>query len=165
MGGSIGEGNYSVSAEFNIAADPEAADVVFRAGVPITMIGLDVTHQALLDRDDATALRGLGNASGAIAADLVDYALDRNLEWSGSLTTAIHDAVAVAHLMVHDLVAVARYHVVVDTTDGPARGRTICDGLPYRLKRDGRETNADVGIVTDRSRFSRLMIEAYARLP
>ena len=51
MGGSIGEGNTTASAEFNIVADPEAADVVFRSGIPITMIGLDVTHQALLDRD------------------------------------------------------------------------------------------------------------------
>ena len=50
MGGSVGEGNTTASAEFNIIADPEAADVVFRSGVPITMIGLDVTHQALLDR-------------------------------------------------------------------------------------------------------------------
>ena len=49
MGGSIGEGNKTVSAEFNIYADPEAADVVFRSGIPITMMGLDVTHQALLD--------------------------------------------------------------------------------------------------------------------
>ena len=53
MGGSIGEGNATVSAEFNIYADPEAADIVFRSGVPITMLGLDVTHQALLDRSSA----------------------------------------------------------------------------------------------------------------
>ena len=63
MGGSIGEGNTTASAEFNIFADPEAADVVFRSGVPITMIGLDVTHQALLDRSAAEALRGLGTTS------------------------------------------------------------------------------------------------------
>ncbi len=165
MGGSIGEGNTTASAEFNIVADPEAADVVFRSGVPITMIGLDVTHQALLDRAAAAALRALGTHSGQIAADLTDYALDRNLEWSGSATTAIHDAVAVAHLLVPDLVAVARYHVAVDTTDGPARGRTVCDGLPYRLRRDGRVPNADVGIVIDRERFTRLLIDAFARLP
>jgi inosine-uridine nucleoside N-ribohydrolase len=165
MGGSIGEGNTTASAEFNIIADPEAADVVFRSGVPITMIGLDVTHQALLDRAAAAALRALGTHSGRIAADLTDYALDRNLEWSGATTTAIHDAVAVAHLMVPDLVAVARYHVAVDTTHGPARGRTVCDGLPYRLRRDGRQTNADVGIVIDRERFTRLLIDAFARLP
>ncbi len=165
MGGSIGEGNTTASAEFNIIADPEAADVVFRSGVPITMIGLDVTHQALLDREASSALRALGTGSGRVAAELTDYALDRNLEWSGSLTTAIHDAVAIAHLVVPDLVAVAPYHVAVDTTNGPARGRTVCDGLPYRLRRDGRTPNADVGIVIDRDRFTRLLVDAFARLP
>lgn len=165
MGGSIGEGNTTASAEFNIVADPEAADVVFRSGVPITMIGLDVTHQALLDRESAAALRAMGNVSGRVAAELTEFALDRNLEWSGATTTAIHDAVAVAHLMVPDLVAVAPYHVQVDTTHGPARGRTVCDGLPYRLRRDGRTPNADVGIVIDRARFERLLVDAFARLP
>lgn len=165
MGGSIGEGNTTVSAEFNIVADPEAADVVFRSGVAITMIGLDVTHQALLDRDDVAALRASGTRSAAIAAELTEFALARNLEWSGSRTTAIHDAVAIAHLLVPDLVAVARYHVAVDTSHGPARGRTVCDGLPYRLNRDGRTPNADVGIVIDRDRFRKLLVEAFARLP
>ena len=165
MGGSIGEGNTTASAEFNIVADPEAADVVFRSGVPITMIGLDVTHQALLDRAAAWRLRDFGNASGRIAAELTDYALDRNLEWSGATTTAIHDAVAVAHLAIPDLVAVARYHVVIDITDGPARGRTVCDGLPYRLRRTGRVPNADVGIAIDRDRFERLILDAFGRLP
>jgi pyrimidine-specific ribonucleoside hydrolase len=165
MGGSIGEGNTTVSAEFNIYADPEAADIVFRSGVPITMIGLDVTHQALLDRDSVAALRALSGTSARIAADLTDYALDRNLEWSGSSVTAIHDAVAIGHLAVPDLVAVAPYHVVVDTTDGPARGRTVCDGLAYRLRRDGRAPNADVGIVIDRSRFEALLIDAFRQLP
>jgi len=165
MGGSIGEGNTTASAEFNIVADPEAADVVFRSGIPITMIGLDVTHQALLDRSSSAALRALGTASGRIAAELTDFALDRNLEWSGSTTTAIHDAVAIAHLMAPDLVAIARYHVAVDISNGPARGRTVCDGLPYRLRRDGRQPNADVGIVIDRPRFERLLVEAFGRLP
>lgn len=165
MGGSIGEGNTTASAEFNILADPEAADVVFRSGVPITMIGLDVTHQALLDRRASQRLRDTGTRSGAIAAELTDYALDRNLEWSGSLTTAIHDAVAIAHLMSPDMVTVARYHVVVDTGHGPARGRTVCDGLPYRLRRKGTEANADVGILIERSRFEDLLVSAFAKLP
>jgi inosine-uridine nucleoside N-ribohydrolase len=165
MGGSIGEGNTTVSAEFNIYADPEAADVVFRSGVPITMIGLDVTHQALLDRSSAAALRVSGRTSARIAAELTEYALDRNLEWSGSSVTAIHDAVAVAHLAVEDLVQVAPYHVTVDTTDGPARGRTVCDGLPYRLARDGRLPNADVGIQIDRGRFETMLLEAFGSLP
>ncbi len=165
MGGSIGEGNTTVSAEFNIYADPEAADVVFRSGVPITMMGLDVTHQALLDQAAADALRAGGGTSGRIAAELTQYALDRNREWNGATTTAIHDAVAIAHLAIGDLIDVAPYHVTLDTTDGPARGRTVCDGQPYRLRRDGRVSNADVGIRIDRTRFERLLIDAFATLP
>jgi inosine/uridine nucleosidase len=165
MGGSIGEGNSTVSAEFNIYADPEAADIVFRSGIPITMMGLDVTHQALLDQSSADALRSLGTTSGRIAAELTDYALERNMEWSGRTTTAIHDAVAVAHLAIADLIDVAPYHVVVDTTTGPARGRTVCDGLPYRLRRDGRSPNAEVGIRVDRGRFEAVLTEAFAALP
>jgi inosine-uridine nucleoside N-ribohydrolase len=67
--------------------------------------------------------------------------------------------------VVEDLVAVARYHVAIDTSNGPARGRTVCDGLPYRLRRDGRVPNADVGIVIDRGRFTRLLVDAFSRLP
>jgi inosine-uridine nucleoside N-ribohydrolase len=165
MGGSIGEGNTTVSAEFNIYADPEAADIVFRSGIPITMMGLDVTHQALLDRSAAEALRATGTTSGRIAAELTDYALDRNMEWGGRTTAAIHDAVAVAHLAIRDLVDVAPYHVAVDTTGGPARGRTVCDGLPYRLRRDGRSANAQVGIHIDRGRFESVLLEAFGSLP
>ena len=165
MGGSIGEGNTTVSAEFNIYADPEAADVVFRSGAPITMMGLDVTHQALLDRSSSEALRATGTTSAGIAAELTDYALDRNMEWSGRTTAAIHDAVAVGHLAIADLVDVAPYHVAVDTTDGPARGRTVCDGLPYRLRRDGRAPNAEVGIRIDRQRFESVLLEAFGSLP
>jgi purine nucleosidase/pyrimidine-specific ribonucleoside hydrolase len=165
MGGSIGEGNSTVAAEFNIYADPEAADIVFRSGLPITMMGLDVTHQALLDRDAADALRATGTASGRIAAELTDYALERNMEWSGRTTTAIHDAVAIAHLAIGDLVDVAPYHVAVETGSGPARGRTVCDGLPYRLRRDDRSPNAEVGIRIDRARFERVLIDAFGSLP
>ena len=75
MGGSIGDGNTTVSAEFNIYADPEAAAIVFESGLPITMMGLDVTHQAVLYPPASERLRGLGTRSGAVAAELVDYAL------------------------------------------------------------------------------------------
>lgn len=165
MGGSIGEGNTTASAEFNLYADPEAADIVFRSGVPITMMGLDVTHQALLDAGASAAIRAAGGVSAGIAASLTDYALARNREWSGATTAAMHDAVAIAHLAIPDLIDVAAYHVVIDTTHGPARGRTVCDGLPYRLKRTGREPNADVGIRIDRQRFTAALIEAFGRLP
>ena len=165
MGGSIGEGNTTVSAEFNIYADPEAAEIVFRSGIPITMMGLDVTHQALLDGNAARRLRKLGTGSGSIAAELVEFALDRERAWYDAPAAAIHDAVAVAHLAIPDLVSVAGYHVEVDITHGPARGRTVCEGRPRRLSRSGRRPNADVGIHLDRGRFEEVMVDAFARLP
>jgi inosine-uridine nucleoside N-ribohydrolase len=165
MGGSIGEGNMTISAEFNIYADPEAADIVFRSGIPITMMGLDVTHMATLDAAAAARLRTTGTASAAIAAELVDFAIERVGQWYGGTTTAIHDAVAVAHLAIADLVSVARYNVRVDTTDGPARGRTVCEGLPFRMRRQGLELNADVGIRIERERFEGILVDAFGRLP
>lgn len=165
MGGSIGEGNTTASAEFNIYADPEAADIVFRAGIPITMMGLDVTHQATLDAAASRRIAGIGTGSGRVAAELVDYAIERVGEWYGGTTTAIHDAVAVAHLAIPDLVSVADYNVRVDTTDGPARGRTVCEGHAARQQRYGLAANAQVGIRIDPARFEDLLVDAFARLP
>lgn len=165
MGGSIGEGNTTVSAEFNIYADPEAADIVLRSGIPITMMGLDITHQATLDSASAARLRETGTASAGIAAELVEYAIERVGQWYGGTTTAIHDAVAVAHLVFPDLVSVASYNVRVDTTNGPARGRTVCEGLAARMERLRLAPNAEVGIRIDRGRFEDVLVDAFGRLP
>ncbi len=165
MGGSIGEGNTTTSAEFNIYADPEAADIVFRSGLPITMMGLDVTHQATLDAAASLRIAASGTESGRIASELVDFAIERVGQWYGGTTTAIHDAVAVVHLAIPDLVSVAAYNVRVDTTDGPSRGRTVCEGHAYRLERHGLGANAEVGIRIDPSRFEGLLVDAFARLP
>ncbi len=165
MGGSIGDGNATASAEFNVYADPEAAAIVFESGLPITMMGLDVTHQAVLYPPASARLRGLGTRSGAVAAELADYALQREGQWYGTPRMSVHDAVAVAHLALPDLVDVADYGVQVDTGNGPARGRTVCDGLERRVERQGRAFNAQVGIRLDRDRFEDLLVDAYSRLP
>lgn len=165
MGGSIGEGNVTVSAEFNIYVDPEAAAIVFESGLPITMMGLDVTHQAVLHASALERLQGLETRSAAIAAELVAYALEREGQWYGTPRMSVHDAVAVGHLAIADLVAVAPYDVQVDTGNGPARGRTVCDGLPVRMARKSRAANAEVGVHIDRDRFEDLLVDAFARLP
>jgi inosine-uridine nucleoside N-ribohydrolase len=165
MGGSIGDGNATVSAEFNIYADPEAAAIVFASGLPITMMGLDVTHQAVLYPPAMERLKALGTRSGTIAAELTGFALDREGQWYGTPRMSVHDAVAVAHLAFADLVDVAEYDVRVDTGHGPARGRTVCDGLARRVARQGREINAQVGIRIDRDRFEDILVDAFARLP
>lgn len=165
MGGSVGEGNSSASAEFNIYADPTAAEIVFNSGLPITMIGLDVTHHAILDRTILERLTALPGASAKVAAELLKYSFDRSAAWGQGEKMAIHDAVAVLHLAIPDLVGVSRYHVVVDATQGPARGRTIGDANPYRLKRDKIQPNCDVGLTIDSARFANEMVEIYSKLP
>jgi purine nucleosidase len=165
MGGSIGEGNTTVSAEFNIYVDPEAAAIVFESGLPITMMGLDITHQAVLRTPALERFQSLGTASGTVAAELIEYALAREGQWYGTPRMSVHDAVAVAHLAIADLVDVAEYDVQVDTGHGPARGRTVCDGLSVRIARKGRTANAQVGIRIDPDRFEDLLVDAFGRLP
>jgi pyrimidine-specific ribonucleoside hydrolase len=161
MGGAVGEGNTTASAEFNIWADPEAAAIVFDCGRPITMIGLDVTHEARMTHADADRLAALSTRTGRVFADLLRFFARFHLErygWDGS---PIHDAVAVAHVAVPGLVATKPFHVDVETISELTRGRTVVDlhGLT------GRPANADVGLAIDRARFVDLIVEAVARFP
>ncbi len=122
MGGCTGFGNVTPNAEFNIWADPDAARRVFASGLDVTMVGLDVTHQALLTFAEAEALRGTGRA-GRLVAELVDFYARSHRDWEG---TPIHDAVAVAHVVDPGLLTLTACNVDVDC--GPVcRGRTICD--------------------------------------
>ena len=153
------------TADVDSDVDPEAAAIVFESGVPITMMGLDVTHQAVLYQPAVDRLRGLSTRSGAVGAELAAFALAREGQWYGTPRMSVHDAVAVAHLAVADLVAVADYNVRVDIGAGPARGKTVCDGLARRVERQGRSLNAQVGIAIDRDRFEDILVEAFAALP
>ena len=96
MGGSLGEGNTTAAAEFNIWADPEAAAIVFESGIPIRMAGLDVTHQALVLPADIARLEELGTRPGRVFADLMRFFAIHHRERYGWDGPPIHDAVAVA---------------------------------------------------------------------
>ena len=161
MGGAVGEGNTTASAEFNIWADPEAASIVFDAGRPVTMIGLDVTHQAIVTTADAGRMAELGNRTGQVFAGLLEFFGRFHRErygWDGS---PVHDAVAVAHLAVPGLVRTEACRVDVETTGELTRGRTVAD----RHDLSGRGPNAEVGLEIDRARFVDLLVEAVARFP
>lgn len=159
MGGAIGEGNITASAEFNIWVDPEAAALVFECGRPVTMIGLDVTHQAIVTRADAEEMGAGGTRTGRVFADLLHYFArfhEQRYGWDGS---PIHDAVAVAHVLGQGLVETRPYRVDVETDSELTRGRTVVDlhGI------SGRPVNADVGVGIDRPRFVELLQTAVAR--
>ena len=103
MGGAIGLGNVTPAAEFNIWADPEAAARVFGSGIELTMIGLDVTHQALLMNEDAEHLRASGR-TGRMVAELYDFFHRFHADIYGFGGSPIHDAVALAYVFRPDLV-------------------------------------------------------------
>jgi pyrimidine-specific ribonucleoside hydrolase len=158
MGGAMGAGNWTPAAEFNIWVDPEAARIVFRSGLPITMHGLDVTHKALMGLPEADRLDAVGTRVGHVFADLLRFFTRFHVEKYGTDQTPIHDAVAVAHVALPGLVTTRRYHVDVETTGDLTRGRTVVDdrGQP------GEPPNVDVALDIDRAAFADLVIEAVA---
>jgi purine nucleosidase/pyrimidine-specific ribonucleoside hydrolase len=134
MGGAAGFGNVTPNAEFNIWADPDAARRTFTSGLDVTMVGLDVTHRALIEPSHCERLLQAGRA-GTLTAELVSYYGRSHVGWAGS---PIHDAVAVAQVIDPGLLTLTECHVDVDC--GPVgRGRTICDlngttGLPANAR-------------------------------
>ena len=161
MGGAIAEGNMTPAAEFNVWADPEAAQAVLDAPLDVTMIGLDVTHQALIRDADAERLRAAGRV-GAFVADLVGFyaRFHRQLypELGGS---PMHDPVAVAHVLAPGMVDARPAFIEVDCAWGPGRGRTNVD---WRGRHDGREPNATVGLGIDAEAFRALLFERIGSL-
>jgi inosine-uridine nucleoside N-ribohydrolase len=159
MGGSAGAGNVTPGAEFNVWADPEAAHRVFTSGIDLTMIGLDVTHKALLFPERVEELRGRGRV-GALVAELYDFYHGhhaRTYGWEGS---PAHDALAVAHVVRDDLVTTEHRYVQVDVGPEPGRGRTYVD----LWKRTGREANAHVGVEVDAAGFIALLVDRLTSL-
>jgi inosine-uridine nucleoside N-ribohydrolase len=159
MGGAIAEGNVTPAAEFNIWADPEAARRVFESGIEVTMIGLDVTHKALMTRQHAETLRGSGKA-GRFVAELYDFFSRFHSRTYGSEDSPIHDAVAVAHVLREALVETKHVHVDVDCSWELGRGRTYVD----LWGRTGKEPNTHVGVDVDSAAFFDLLLPRIASL-
>jgi inosine-uridine nucleoside N-ribohydrolase len=159
MGGAIAEGNMTPAAEFNIWADPEAAARVFASGLDVTMIGLDVTHRALLTPEWAERFRRAGRV-GTFVADLVEFFKQyhrRTYGWDGA---PIHDAVALAHAFRPGIVQTQYLNVEIETVSELSRGRTVVD----RWHRTDREPNAHVGVEIDADAFFELLLERIATL-
>ena len=131
MGGAIGEGNATPAAEFNIWADPEAARRVFSSSLQITMVGLDVTHRALITAAHVDRLAAAG-AAGRLAADLFGFYGQHHLRHYGWAGAPVHDAVAVAHVIDDGILETRRCGVRVDTGPELSRGRTYVDLLGRR---------------------------------
>jgi purine nucleosidase len=166
MGGAIGLGNATPAAEFNIFVDPHAADVVFRSGVPIVMLGLDVTHQALVTAERLDAIRRLGTPVGRAVCGLLEFYGRYDQTMRGRLGAPLHDPCAIAWLLRPELFEARSCHVAIETQSELTMGRTVVDWQGRgRLNGGAEPANANVVDRIDADGFFSLLTERLAMLP
>ena len=169
MAGSISGGNVNGAAEFNVFCDPDAADLVFRAGWPVTMIGLDVTEVTLINSAQVSQIEQSGEAQAKFAAAVARFQIGL-YQGTGFAGGAIHDAVAVGVAIDPSFVKLRALHIDVETEGRIARGETVANrlGTVDRVlnKNDHLETvgvdevkaNARVAINIDSDRFLKFFV-------
>ena len=148
MGGAYGLGNTTPAAEFNIFVDPEAAHVVFTSGVPLVMMGLDLTNQALADMSVIERMEAIGNRAGKLFGDIMRFTF-RSQAVNGLTAGPVHDVTAVVYLFAPEVFTTKPAYVELELNRGPSYGRTVCDFVG----RMGHKPNALVGTGIDLVRF------------
>lgn len=175
MGGSVTYGNITPAAEFNIYPDPEAAHIVFESGIPIKMVGLNLTRQAAATPAIRARLRSLGNRTGRISAEIMDFYSKALQELFGIAGGSVHDACAVAWLIDPSLITSEKLHVEIELNGTLTRGMTVCDRRYVgntgtvigggKGVNPGKKPNADVGMMLDVERFFDLLINTIGMYP
>ncbi len=128
MGGGFFEGgNVTPAAEFNIYVDPEAAAAVFTSGIPLVMMPLDVTHQALTSDERIEAFKASGNESGRVVAGMLEFFEHYDMERYATDGAPLHDPCVIAYLLEPDLFGGRACSVVIETTSELTMGMTVVD--------------------------------------
>ncbi len=159
-GGYFEQGNITPSAEFNIYVDPEAAKIVFGAGVKLTVMPLDCTHKALTNRARVDAFRALGTPVGDAVAGLTDFFERFDKEKYGSVGAPLHDPCVIAYLLKPELFRGRLINVEIETTSPLTLGSTVADW--WRVS--GREPNAMFIRDIDDAGFFKLLTERLSRI-
>ena len=161
MGGGCFEGgNITPSAEFNIYVDPEAADLVFRAGVNLVVMPLDVTHKALTTRARVEAFRGLGTKVGRVAAEWADFFERFDVAKYGQEGAPLHDPCVIAYLIRPGLFTGRHINVMIEVQSELTMGATVADWWGIT----GRPANALFMGGIDAEGFFALLTERLGRL-
>jgi inosine-uridine nucleoside N-ribohydrolase len=172
MGGSLSGGNITPVAEFNFYVDPEAARIVFDSGVPLTMVGLDVTNKALVRQEHLKILDSVKTPVCDFAAKILRATMAR---WSkdGGQTVALHDPLTVASLIDAEILKLRDYYVLIETSgeasagqsigysSGPVRRSPPMETGPAAESSESKEPfrpNAKVAVEVDPDRFFRLLL-------
>lgn len=160
MGGSTECGNVTPYAEFNVYTDPEAADIVFGSSLPVTMCGLNVTHQALATTDVLDRIAVLGTPFARICVDLLTFFAGSYRRVFGFGAPPLHDPVAVARVIDPAVVTTVETNVTIELAGTHTRGATVADLHQVT----GRQPNAQVAVDLDTGRFWDLVVSAIAAL-
>jgi len=156
MGGAMAGGNVTPVAEFNIHADPEAAAVVFNAGAPIALFGLDVTHQVVATEARVAAIAAIDTvAARAVAGMLRRHLVGPEDDAEGAF---LHDPCVIAYLLRPDLFTLSPMTVTIETASPLTRGQTVVERRPEGV------ANARVATAVDADGFFALLTERLARL-
>ena len=170
MGGSLSGGNMTPAAEFNIYVDPEAASIAFRSGVPLTMVGLDVTRQCILTEEHVRAIAAGSSAVSKAAARIARNDLGRARQGSAD-GRPMHDPLAVAAFIDRELVRLRQYFVAIETQGELTAGETVAySEAPIRRSASSQNSstnpdarsaympNASVAVGVDSERFFRMFV-------
>jgi purine nucleosidase len=154
-------GNITPTAEFNVYVDPEAADVVLRSGVPITMVPLDVTHGVLSTPDRLDRIRAIGNRCGKAVIEMLAFAERFDLKKYGWAGGPLHDPNVIAWLLRPGLYTGRKINVSIEMGSALTLGMTVADW--WRVT--DRPANVDYLRHADATGFHALLAERLARLP
>jgi len=156
MGGAAAAGNWTPAAEFNIFVDPEAADIVFKSGIPIVMCGLDVTHEAYIVEQDIERIRNIDNPVAQCVAGLLDFFMiyHQDPKW-GLKGAPLHDPCTIAWLLKPELFTVQDCWVGIETKGEYTQGMTVVD----RYELTNNKPNTKVLFDIDRDGFVDLIVD------
>ncbi len=156
MGGGMHDSNVTPAAEFNIYVDPEAAKIVFESGIPITMVGLDVTNKALMSFDEIEGIIADNGLISSKVGPLLKFFANANKKIFGLNGAPIHDALAVAVVIDPTVIQTKFLNVAVDTTSDLSRGATLVDIYGAT----DRKPNVDVALKVDTPKFVGFMLDS-----
>ncbi|MFH8292847.1 nucleoside hydrolase [Streptomyces sp. NPDC018059] len=160
MGGGYHTGNWSPVAEFNIKIDPEAAHIVFNEPWPVTMVGLDLTHQALATPEVVERIAKVGTKPAVFVGELLDFFGAMYLQAQGFAAPPVHDPCAVAYVIDPDVMTVRKAPVDIELTGTLTLGMTVTD-----LRAPAPEDcHTQVAVDLDHQRFWDLVVDALERI-
>jgi inosine-uridine nucleoside N-ribohydrolase len=174
MGGSLTAGNATPAAEFNIWCDPEAAHIVFCSGIPIKMVGLNVTRQVAATPERRAQVRAIGSRTSGIVADMLEFYSERLRVLSGLPGGSMHDPLAVAALVDPDVLRFEPMHVAIELHGAHTYGMTVCDARHLRVDGAtlvaarpprGEAPNAEVAVEVNADRFWEMFLDVLATYP